>query len=66
MLVSTLAAYLEAIGADMEIFVRMGHDVFELRLEESRGTKRPRKSKEVLDPLAKASPPITNLEEPTC
>lgn len=47
LLVSTLTSYVEAVGGTLEISVRIGHDVINLSLEETRGKKRPRKTRVV-------------------
>ena len=39
MMLSTLSSYARAVDAEVEILVRIRHDVFQLRLEESRGLK---------------------------
>ena len=39
MMLSTLSSYARAVDAEVEIMVRIRHDVFQLRLEESRGLK---------------------------
>ena len=39
MMLSTLGSYARAVDAEVEILVRIRHDVFQLRFEESRGLK---------------------------
>ena len=39
MMLSTLSSYARAVDAEVEILVSIRHDVFQLRLEESRGLK---------------------------
>lgn len=44
MLLSTLLGFVGAAAGEVEILVRIRHDVFALKLEESRGSKRAKKS----------------------